>query len=229
VVATETPSAETPSGRIVDFCQKRGIPVLVTSASCRSVSDRAWEVAKNWSTRPDVVVNLQGDNPTCPSDFIVKIVAALGKKPEASVASIYTRLDWSALDRLRESKKSAPFSGTTVALGVDGTALWFSKNIIPAIRDEVKLRETEKFSPVCRHVGVYAYRYDALKFFAESDKSRYEELEQLEQLRFLENGYKIQMTRAEYPLGYENITSGVDSPEDLARAAAIIREFGEIN
>lgn len=228
IVATETPSDQCPSDQIVSLCEKSGIPVMITSDACRSGSDRAWEVASRQEPAPDFVVNLQGDVPTCPPDFVVKLIKALEESPNADVASVYTRLSWEALDVLRDSKKDTPFSGTTVVTNPADEALWFSKNIIPAFRDEKRLRKESPFSPVKRHVGLYAYRYDALRFFATSEKSPYEDLEQLEQLRFLENGRRIQMVEGTYPQGYDKTVSGIDSEEDRKRVEQIIRENGEL-
>ena len=228
VVATETPSSQCPSDRIIDFCKQRGIPVVETSNECRSGTDRAWETVCKQSEKPDVIVNLQGDVPTCPPNFLMQIIDALQKRPEAAVASIYARLSWRALDALRNAKKTNPFSGTTVAVDKQGRALWFSKNIIPAVRKENDLRKLSNLSPILRHVGLYAYRSAALEFFANSPKGYYEKLEELEQLRFLENGYLVQMVEGSYPPGYDQVTSGVDSPEDLERVESIIRSSGEL-
>ena len=171
---------------------------------------------------------MQGDNPICPPQFVVDLIEALRDNINADVATSYTRLNWEALDALRAAKKTSPFSGTTVAVAKTGDALWFSKNIIPAIRGEEALRATSPISPIFRHIGLYAYRFDALRFFANSKKGEYEKLEQLEQLRFIENGYKIQMIEGAYPPGFEGVTSGVDTPEDLERVAAVLRNRGEL-
>ena len=229
IVATETPSDNCRSERIVDFCRQRQIPVALTSNECRSGSDRVFEVARRHFPSADIVVNLQGDVPTCPPYFLNKLIKSLQDSPQASVASVYTSLSWDSLDQLRESKKKAPFSGTTVITNKDDMALWFSKTIIPAIRNEQDFRSTNPTqSPVKRHIGLYAYRFEALKFFATTSPGVYESLEQLEQLRFLENGYQIKMSEVAYPQGYEQLTSGIDSPDDLARAVRIINEYGEI-
>lgn len=228
IVATETPSVDCPSDKIVDFCLGHGIPVTTTSDSCRSGSDRVWEVVSHRREKPDVIVNLQGDAPTCPPDFVIKLVESLEHNPSAAVASVLTKLSWEALDTLRNAKLTSPFSGTTLVVNAQNEAMWFSKNIIPAIRDEDKLRLEGPISPVKRHVGLYAYRYDALEFFANAPKGEYEMLEQLEQLRFLENGYKIQMVEGVYPPGYDHSTSGIDTPDDLTRVEQIIREHGEL-
>ena len=229
IVATETPSENCRSERIVDFCRQRQIPVALTSNECRSGSDRVFEVARRHFPSADIVVNLQGDVPTCPPYFLNKLIKSLQDSPQASVASVYTSLSWDSLDQLRESKKKAPFSGTTVITNKDDMELWFSKTIIPAIRNEQDFRSTNPTqSPVKRHIGLYAYRFEALKFFATTSPGVYESLEQLEQLRFLENGYQIKMSEVAYPQGYEQLTSGIDSPDDLARAERIINEYGEI-
>ncbi len=228
VVATETPSEDCPSEKIISFCESHGINVVTTSNACRSGSDRVWEVVSKMAEKPNVVVNLQGDVPTCPPDFIEKLVKSLEANTNASAATIYTKLSWDALDAFREAKKTSPFSGTSVIVSPKGEALWFSKNIIPAIRDEKVLRERTSISPILRHIGIYAYRYEALQFFAGADKGEYERLEQLEQLRFLENGMKIMAVEGCYPRGYDRTTSGVDSQDDLERVAEIIRQNGEL-
>jgi len=83
-------------------------------------------------------------------------------------------------------------------------------------------------SPVLRHIGLYAYRYSALQFFATSPKSPYERLEQLEQLRFLENNIPIRMVKVDYPQGYDTMTSGIDDQRDMARAEQLIDTYGEL-
>lgn len=228
IVATESPSPDCPSDQIIDFCYAKGINIVTTSNKCRSGSDRAWEVVSEAEKKPDIIVNLQGDLPTCPPIFIEQLITALQNNKQVSVSTIYTRLSWKALDELRNAKKQSPFSGTTVISNANGEAVWFSKNIIPSIRDESILRTQSTLSPVLRHIGLYAYRYEALEFFARSKKSNYEQLEQLEQLRFIENEKKILLVEGNYPPGYEKLTSGIDSLEDLERASQVIRANGEI-
>lgn len=229
VVATEEPEKSGEgSALIIDYCEKHGIPVEITPSSCRSGSDRVWAVAVNRAERPDVLLNLQGDNPLCPPQFISALLDAFEEHPETQVATPFTRLDWAALAALRESKKDSPFSGTTAIIGMDGNAKWFSKNIIPAIRGEEKLAAGGGLSPVCRHVGLYAYKFAALAYFSQAPLGEYEKFEQLEQLRFIENGIPVRMVEVNYPAGYDASTSGVDSPEDLIRAEKLIRQAGEL-
>ena len=137
-------------------------------------------------------------------------------------------LDWAEYDRLLESKKTTPYSGTTVLVDKAGYAMAFSKNVIPAVRKPEKARELFEKSPVRRHVGLYAYTFDALKDYFTLPQSPYEadQIEGLEQMRFLYNGKKVKMVEVDYR--GRKTTSGVDSPEDVARVEAIIAEYGEL-
>ena len=102
------------------------------------------------------------------------------------------------------------------------------KNIIPAIRNEEKFAAAGDISPVCRHIGLYAYKFAALAYFSQAPLGEYEKFEQLEQLRFIENGIAVRMVEVNYPAGYDAAASGVDSPEDLLRAEKLIMKAGEL-
>ena len=100
------------------------------------------------------------------------------------------------------------------------------KNLERAIRKEKKRREAgATLSPVWQHMGVYGYRTDILRRFVGLPQGHYETLEGLEQLRFLENGISIQTV--EVSTDKSPLQAGIDSPEDLARAEAMIRQFGD--
>jgi 3-deoxy-manno-octulosonate cytidylyltransferase (CMP-KDO synthetase) len=128
------------------------------------------------------------------------------------------------LDRLRRHKKNSPFSGTTCIRGDSGKALWFSKAILPAIRDEAALRSASTLSPVWQHLGLYGYRMAALDWFAQLSPSAYEQLEGLEQLRFIEGGKSIATVEVEQPI---HAMSGIDTPTDLALAEEAIARLGD--
>jgi 3-deoxy-manno-octulosonate cytidylyltransferase (CMP-KDO synthetase) len=87
------------------------------------------------------------------------------REGQADVATPVYPLDWARLDALRAHKQAAPFSGTTCLRGEDGRALWFSKVIVPALRDEDALRKAGPLSPVWQHLGLYGYRMEALEWF----------------------------------------------------------------
>ena len=141
--------------------------------------------------------------------------------PEVEVVTPVHRLSWDDLDRLREAKKSTPFSGTTAIVDEDHKALWFSKNILPAIRKEDALREESDISPVHQHMGLYGFRTDILKKFCALPQGVYEQLEGLEQLRMLENGIAITAVHVDIDKG--TIQSGIDTPEDLMRAEKLLQ------
>lgn len=213
----------TDDARIADHCAAAGLKAVMTDPALQSGSDRALAAANALESTPDVIVNLQGDAPFTPVDYIVRIVEAL-KASAADAATPVVRLSWSALDALRSAKRETPFSGTTCVFDARGRALWFSKAVIPAIRKEEALRQTDAFSPVWRHVGLYGFRTAALRRFTALAPSPLEVLEGLEQLRLLENGMSIQCVPVAAPA---ISTGGVDTPEDLARLEALIAKHGD--
>lgn len=215
----------TDDGRIAEFCRARGVPAVMTAESCRSGTERCWDAVRQLDYRPKLVVNLQGDNPLCPPWVIAALVDAWRAEAGAGVFTPCVQLDWAGYDALRAAKAVTPFSGTTVLVDAGGRALAFSKNLIPAIRDEEKLRRVTEKPPVRRHVGLYAYTYDALEEYFELEPSPYEAAEGLEQMRFLHHRIPIRVVEVDYR--GRRSTSGVDSPEDVARVEDILAEFGE--
>ncbi len=169
----------------------------------------------------DFVVNLQGDAPFTPPDHVS---ALIDNAARADVVTPVIPLTWEALDALREHKKTTPFSGTTCIRSEDGRAIWFSKNILPAIRNEAKLRAAGDLSPVLQHVGLYGYTRPALDRIAALAPSRYEELEGLEQLRFIENGLSVYAVPV---VGQELPSAGIDTPQDVAKAEAALQRLGD--
>lgn len=213
----------TDDERVADLARRLDCDVALTSSAISSGSGRACAAALGHAVRPEIVVNLQGDAPFIPPSVIMGLIEAV-RSTAAPVATPVVRLDWTSLDRMREHKRTAPFSGTTCVRAPDGRALWFSKSILPAIRDEAEQRGHEPLSPVYRHLGLYAYRLDALEQFERSAPSHYESLEGLEQLRFLEMGLAIQTVEVDPP---SHSMSGIDTLEDVALAEALIAQFGD--
>ena len=211
--------------RIADHCREIGVECVMTSDECPTGSDRVLEAAQKSSGGFDFLVSLQGDAPFTPAEALSLMLEAAMDNPGLEVVTPVIRLRWSELEALREAKKTTPFSGTTVTIGPDGHALWFSKNIIPAIRKEKDLRGQGEFSPVYQHLGLYGYRTDVLERYVRLPQGHYEQLEGLEQLRLLEN--EITVHTVEVGLEKGLVQSGIDSPEDLARAEALIKAHGE--
>ncbi|WBO23042.1 3-deoxy-manno-octulosonate cytidylyltransferase [Sphingomonas abietis] len=209
--------------RIADHARDIGAEVAMTAPDLDSGSSRACAAAMARPATPQWVINLQGDAPFVPPSVVAGLIATL-REGGADVATPVYPLDWARLDRLRAHKQVAPFSGTTCIRGADGRALWFSKAIIPAIRDEDRLRDTGPVSPVWQHLGLYGYRMAALQWFAAAPPSPCETLEGLEQLRFLEGGRTIATVAVDAPA---HAMSGIDTLADLALAEATIARLGD--
>ncbi|MCK0195569.1 3-deoxy-manno-octulosonate cytidylyltransferase [Ancylobacter sp. 6x-1] len=209
--------------RVADLARSVGAPVVMTSPHLPSGSDRALAAADLHAPDADFIVNLQGDLPFTPPAYLSALIAA-ARTGEASVFTPVVQLGWEALDGLRQRKQVTPFSGTTCIVGEGGRAHWFSKNIIPAIRTEAKLRAAGPLAPVFRHIGLYGYRRDALRFFVSSPIGHYEELEGLEQLRFLEAGIAIQTVTVK---AARIAMWGIDSPDDARLAEQHLERLGD--
>ncbi|WP_300390931.1 manno-octulosonate cytidylyltransferase [Henriciella sp.] len=213
----------TDDAKIMDHAREIGAPAMMTDPDLPSGTDRALAAAKAQDSAPDFILNLQGDAPFTPPAYLDALIDAAGEST-ADVVTPVVQLDWAALDTIRDQKTREPFSGTSCIRRADGMALWFSKQIIPAIRKEEKLRAESALSPVWRHIGLYGFRMVALERFASLPVGHYEALEGLEQLRFLENGMSI-LTVAVEPGA--NAMWGIDTPEDAAFAEKLIAEQGD--
>jgi 3-deoxy-manno-octulosonate cytidylyltransferase (CMP-KDO synthetase) len=214
----------TDDARIMWHAIEQNVEAVLTPESCRTGTDRVLAAVQNLAIKPELILNLQGDVPFLPSEYIQKIILAFND-PEVDIATPVLQLTWQELDILREAKKVSPFSGTAAILDNSGYARWFSKNIIPAIRNEDQLRSASSLSPVYKHIGLYAYKYKILEQYIALDESHYEKLEGLEQLRAIENGMKIKAV--EVTSRSKFITSGIDSQADADRFCNLIRTYGE--
>jgi len=212
----------TDDERIRQHALDLGAKVVMTPTECPTGTDRTLACVQQLSVRPDIIINLQGDAPFTPPHFLSSLIQTMQGHPSADLATPFVQLTWEELDRFRKSKLMTPFSGTTVAVDNNGYALWFSKLIFPSIRDEDQYRERHPLSPIRKHIGVYGYRYHALEKFVALPEGYYEKLEGLEQLRCLENGMRIKMIQVDYQ-GAKAL-SGIDSPEDVIRAEALLKE-----
>jgi len=215
----------TDNKEIAAHAKNIGAEVVMTPHECKTGTDRALSAINSLSEKPEIIINLQGDSPLTPPRFITSLIEEMESSASVPVATLVVQLTWQELESLRENKKTTPFSGTTAIVDKNNDAIWFSKNIIPAIREEEKLSAAQNLSPVFRHIGIYGYRRKVLEDYVKLPQSHYEKLEGLEQLRLIENGYKIRAVKVDYK-GYPSM-SGIDTEEDAKRAEKIIKEHGE--
>ncbi|KAA6460174.1 3-deoxy-manno-octulosonate cytidylyltransferase [Acidobacteria bacterium AB60] len=192
----------TDSEEVAATCQTRGIPAVMTSPACASGSDRVREVAATLAA--DILVNIQGDEPTLTPEFFPPLLA-LFDRPEVQVATLAVPCP---------AEEIANPNAVKVVTANDGKALYFSRARIPFDRDGAGFQGYRK------HLGIYAYRRQALERFASLPTGRLEQVERLEQLRLLENGIDIYVAAAPHD------TIGVDTEEDLARAEAVLLQRG---
>ena len=163
-----------------------------------SGSDRIAEAVTKLNV--DVIVNVQGDEPFIKKEPLEKLIR-LFDDPAVQVASMMRKIS---------KEEAARPDNVKVVTDKFGFALYFSRSVIPYLRDGQM--STEYFL----HVGVYAYKKDALMNFTKWPQSYLEKIEKLEQLRYLENGIKIKMAETDY----DNIA--IDTPEDLEKAKKIL-------
>ena len=178
----------TDDDRIADHASGFGAEVVMTSSDARNGTERCAEVAAKLPGF-DVVVNLQGDAPLTPAWFVEDLVAGLAADPQADIATPVLRCDGAALAGFRADRRAGRVGGTTAVFGAGGRALYFSKEVIPYTgRDDYGPDDP---TPVFHHVGVYAYRPQALAAYPSWPVGPLETLEGLEQLRFLEQGRPV--------------------------------------
>jgi 3-deoxy-manno-octulosonate cytidylyltransferase (CMP-KDO synthetase) len=178
----------TDDARIAEHAAALGAEVAMTSPERRNGTERCAEVLTQLDEAPDLVVNLQGDAPLTPPEFVTALIDAMAARPDAAVATPVLRCDAEALSRFREDRKAGRVGGTTAVFDRSGQALYFSKEVIP-FADFIDPAPGP--IPVFHHVGLYAYRPAALAAYAGWAPGTLEGLEGLEQLRFLENGTPV--------------------------------------
>ena len=171
-----------------------------------SGTDRVAEVVRNALSAAEIVVNLQGDEPELEPDHIQNLVSALHSNPDAQMATLATPLSCPA--------DIASPSCVKVVCDQTGRSLYFSRSVIPYPREDDMESLLEQDLPWLLHLGLYAYRRDALLQLSDLPPSRLEQLEKLEQLRALEAGFSIQVAQV------DNAAVGIDTPDDYARFVA---------
>jgi 3-deoxy-manno-octulosonate cytidylyltransferase (CMP-KDO synthetase) len=199
----------TDDERIAEAVRNFGGKVVMTSTDHRSGTDRCAEAVRKVSLETgiefEVVINVQGDEPFIQPQQITILQKPFIDNPGTEIATLVQRIQQSdVLFNPAEAK---------VALDIHGNALFFSRLPIPMVFRSEQSEWIEKFSYAC-HVGIYAYRTDILEKLSRLPEGLLEQAESLEQLRWLENGYKIKTVLTTHS------TVGIDTPEELEKIVA---------
>jgi len=209
----------TDDDRIAAACAGFGVGVLMTSPECRNGTERCAEALAQLH-EPDLVINFQGDALLTPPGFVEALIARMERDRDALVATPAMPLRSGEVRALQAEEAAGRVGGTSVVTDAQGYALYFSKRLIPHLPAGALDGGT---SPVRLHVGVYAYRPEALDRYVTSPVSEIETLEGLEQLRFLAAGMRIAVVDVETP---SFALRELNNPEDVAPIEQALAEAG---
>ncbi len=208
----------TDDKRVFEAVKEFGGEVCMTASNHASGTDRIHEVTQIYSLADDdIVVNVQGDEPSIPPSVINQVAENLRQHNEAAAATLCEVIN-------EQSEFNNP-NAVKVVSDLHSYALYFSRAAIPYFRDNSPFTEYSKpqnhhahdsVSSIAlfpqRHIGIYAYRVSLLKQFVQWPVASLEAIESLEQLRILANGKKIHVDEA-----VTTVPAGIDTPEDLER------------
>lgn len=190
----------TDDQRIFDHVKSFGGEVIMTSEHHRNGTERCHEVSEAYPDF-DVVINIQGDEPLIEPKQIERVASLFLKNKECQISTLVKEI----------KDEHTLFNANTpkVVLDKDKKAKYFSRNTIPFLRD-VERSYWLSHQTFFKHIGIYGFRQETLKALVKLEPGALEQAEQLEQLRWLENGFDIYVDETEF----ESI--GVDVPEDVA-------------
>jgi 3-deoxy-manno-octulosonate cytidylyltransferase (CMP-KDO synthetase) len=209
----------TDDERIADACSAFGVGVIMTSPECRNGTERCAEAMAQLHD-PELVINFQGDALLTPPGFVEALIARMEQDSDALVATPAMLLRSAEVRALQAEEAAGRVGGTSVVTDNQGYALYFSKRLIPHLPHGILERE---MSPVRLHVGVYAYRPEALERYVSTPVSELEALEGLEQLRFLAAGARVAVVDVETP---PFALRELNNPEDVAAIEKALVEAG---
>ena len=198
----------TDDERILSAVEAFGGHAVMTRADHQSGTDRIEEAVEKTGTQADVIINIQGDEPFIqPSQ--IKTLMALFDDPQTQIGTLGKRFE--SMEAV--SNPNSP----KIVTDHRGFALYFSRSVIPFIRS-VETDEWLSHYPFLKHLGVYAYRREVLAEVTRLPQGQLEKAESLEQLRWLENGYRIRVGLTDVE------TVGIDTPADLERAEQFLAQ-----
>lgn len=199
----------TDDERIKSAVEAFGGKAVMTSTEHRSGTDRCYEAFLKMEANADVVVNVQGDEPFIAQSQLESIVECFNDST-TEIATLVKPFTHDASIEQIENPNSPK-----VVVSNDGYALYFSRSVIPYLRG-VDRKDWPKHHNYLKHIGLYAYKADVLKSITTLSQGCLEQAESLEQLRWLQAGFRIKV-------GITNVeTIGIDTPEDLKHAEEFI-------
>jgi 3-deoxy-manno-octulosonate cytidylyltransferase (CMP-KDO synthetase) len=210
-VATDDPRIE---DEVLDF----GGKAIMTDPARENGTARCAEALTVAGITSDIIINIQGDSPLTPSWFVVDLINEMKRHPDVAMATPVLRCDYTAWSNFTEDRRNGLVGGTTAVFDGQKNALYFSKEVIPYTAEKF---DTNSEIPVFHHVGVYAYRRDALADYAGFQMGPLERYEGLEQLRFLENGVPVRCVEVE---GRGAVFWELNNPVDVARIEAVLQK-----
>lgn len=197
---------------VADF----GASAIMTPEACANGTERVAAALDELPADVDVVVNFQGDALLTPPDIVRALMAHMAAHPECQVATVAVRCSPTAYAHLVADQAAGRSGGTTVVVNGKSEALYFSKRVLPHILPGSPI---EADPPVLMHLGLYAYRRPALALYAATPSTQLEELEGLEQLRFLYAGIPMAVVVCDPP-AWDAIE--LNNPSDLEPIEAIL-------
>lgn len=209
----------TDDDRIADACTAYGVGVIMTSPECRNGTERCAEAVSSLHN-PDLVINFQGDALLTPPGFVEGLIERMRTDSDALVATPAMRLRSEEVRALQAEEAAGRVGGTSVVIDDQGRALYFSKRLIPHLPAGTL---DVGMSPVRLHVGVYAYRPEALDRYVATPVSELETLEGLEQLRFLAAGMPVSVVDVQTP---PFALRELNNPEDVTPIEEALAEAG---
>ena len=209
----------TDDDRIADSCTGFGVGVIMTSPECRNGTERCAEALASLH-EPDLIINFQGDALLTPPGFVELLIGRMTDDAGALVATPAMQLRSEEVRGLQAEEAAGRVGGTSVVTDSRGYALYFSKRLIPHLPAGALDRE---ISPVRLHVGVYAYRPQALEQYVATPVTELETLEGLEQLRFLVAGVPVAVVEVDTP---PFALRELNNPEDVEPIEQALAEAG---
>lgn len=196
--------------KVAETAESFGAKVIMTPKDIATGSDRIAFVAKSLP-EAKIIVNIQGDEPFIKGEMIDQAIEPLLFDLTVNVSTLAKRIN-----NVQDLKSP---SIPKVVFDYNNFALYFSRSPIPYVRDARTNLERIQKAEIYKHIGLYVYRREWLFKFTELSSTDLEKTEKLEQLRMLENGFKIKVVVTEY----ENLA--VDTPEDLERARLYYEKY----